>query len=390
MPGGGQRQPAGGRHPRAVRPAGGRADARRAARRPRPRRRPLRRRPGRLPRPSRAVRRPGGGDVPRRPGPRPRGPFTGVLFHGCRAAASRPARSSWPTITKTWSGSPASSGTRPPTSAANSPVPSAFAQAFEAQLSNEHMNPLFPLIHMMEEDERKFDGHLTKLRDFLQRRSVLLVLDNLESLLRDNGEWREPRWGRLVAALLSHRGGSRTVLTSRIKPVIPGLAPGKLRELPVHALGARRGRAAGPAIAQPRRVAAGRPAPAVGPRHAQCDPGAPEVDRAGREPGGRPGGAPAHLDRAGGLAGGAVDSGQSAPSSRRASRSWRPTPSSRLWPAGPIPSPPTAGRRPRAVRLPLLSGRGRPGGLDSGEVWPVLWKGLSLPGRPRWPRRSGR
>ena len=75
----------------------------------------------------------------------------------------------------------------------------------------------------VEESEAKFERlNLPRLRKFLEGRSVVLVLDNLESLLRDNGEWREPRWGKLVAALLSHRGSSRAVLTSRIKPVVPG------------------------------------------------------------------------------------------------------------------------------------------------------------------------
>ena len=111
-----------------------------------------------------------------------------------------------------------------------------FAQAFENQLSDEHLNPLLPLIHVMVESEARFDAYMPRLRQFLESHSVLLVLDNLETLLRDDGQWREPRWGKLVGVLLSHGGESRTVLTSRIRPVIPGVATERLRILPVHTL----------------------------------------------------------------------------------------------------------------------------------------------------------
>jgi tetratricopeptide (TPR) repeat protein len=111
-----------------------------------------------------------------------------------------------------------------------------FASAFEIQLSDEHLIPLLPLLHVMAESEDRFDSYLPRLRQFLEKHSTLLVLDNLESLLRDDGQWREPRWGKLVGALLSQRGESRAVLTSRTHPVIPGLAPDRLCTLPVHSL----------------------------------------------------------------------------------------------------------------------------------------------------------
>ena len=65
--------------------------------------------------------------------------------------------------------------------------------------------------------------------------SILVVLDNVESLLRDKGEWREPRWRLLVETLLSHEGNSRTVLTSRI---IPDGLPAEAIKLPIHSLSA--------------------------------------------------------------------------------------------------------------------------------------------------------
>jgi tetratricopeptide (TPR) repeat protein len=62
---------------------------------------------------------------------------------------------------------------------------------------------------------------------------VLIVLDNLESLLRENGQWRDPRWEKLMAALVNHRGQSRVVLTSRIRPQP---LDARVLELPVHSL----------------------------------------------------------------------------------------------------------------------------------------------------------
>jgi tetratricopeptide (TPR) repeat protein len=62
---------------------------------------------------------------------------------------------------------------------------------------------------------------------------VLLVLDNLETLLNPDGTWRDPRWEPLIAALAGHRGESRLVMTSRIPPAALGLG---VLVLPVHAL----------------------------------------------------------------------------------------------------------------------------------------------------------
>lgn len=59
---------------------------------------------------------------------------------------------------------------------------------------------------------------LPRLRALLQQRSILLVLDNLETLLTPSGDWRDPLWGDLVDALLNHTGPSRVVLTSRRRP----------------------------------------------------------------------------------------------------------------------------------------------------------------------------
>src|SRR5438093_9762071 len=78
----------------------------------------------------------------------------------------------------------------------------------EKQLSN------FKMAHIID-DADALTAWLPWLMQWLEQHSVLIVLDNLESLLWPDGHWRDARWGHLLKALLSHRGFSRTVLTSR-------------------------------------------------------------------------------------------------------------------------------------------------------------------------------
>lgn len=63
---------------------------------------------------------------------------------------------------------------------------------------------------------------------------LLLVLDNLETLLTPDGQWRDPRWALLISALTCHRGASRTILTSRVLPA--GLNADAVLIRPVHVL----------------------------------------------------------------------------------------------------------------------------------------------------------
>ena len=93
--------------------------------------------------------------------------------------------------------------------------------------------PEVPLIAIAGADDAKFEANLPRLSRFLEQRSVLMVLDNLESLLRENGQWRDPRWERLMSALVNHHGQSRVVLTSRIRPQPHD---SRVLELPVHSL----------------------------------------------------------------------------------------------------------------------------------------------------------
>jgi hypothetical protein len=69
------------------------------------------------------------------------------------------------------------------------------------------------------DDAKRFRGFtLPRLRALLGVSSLLLVLDNLDTLLTASNRWRDPLWGDFVAALLSHDGPSRAVLTSRRLP----------------------------------------------------------------------------------------------------------------------------------------------------------------------------
>jgi tetratricopeptide (TPR) repeat protein len=78
-------------------------------------------------------------------------------------------------------------------------------------------------------------AYLPRLRQLMADKGVLLVLDNLETLLTPAGTWRDPAWGQLIAALAAHDGESRLVLTSRIPPTGLGADPAMLT-VPVHAL----------------------------------------------------------------------------------------------------------------------------------------------------------
>ncbi len=92
------------------------------------------------------------------------------------------------------------------------------------------------LAHVMSDEER-LKKFLPKLQAFLAERSVLVVIDNLESLLTPEGEWRDPRWQLLMQAFIDHRGLSRLVLTSRIPPRVLTANP-RLKVEPINSLSA--------------------------------------------------------------------------------------------------------------------------------------------------------
>lgn len=81
----------------------------------------------------------------------------------------------------------------------------------------ERQLPGLKMVHVLDDPEA-FDGFLSMLGRILEQNSILLALDNLESLLTKEGRWRDERWGRLVRVLLEHGGLSRCILTSRRLP----------------------------------------------------------------------------------------------------------------------------------------------------------------------------
>ena len=101
-----------------------------------------------------------------------------------------------------------------------------FALAMEKQL------PGFTMVYIVDRAEA-FKNWLPRLTEMLESNAVLVVLDNLESLLTSSGQWRDERYGWLVDAVLKPVGLSRAVLTSRVRPAD---LPPCTEVIPVHAL----------------------------------------------------------------------------------------------------------------------------------------------------------
>ena len=79
----------------------------------------------------------------------------------------------------------------------------------------------------------EFAAWLPKLTKRLAQSAVLIAIDNVESLLSEQGQWLDPRWAELVRALLKPGGLSRLVMTSRR---LPADLPGSVEVIAVHAL----------------------------------------------------------------------------------------------------------------------------------------------------------
>lgn len=86
-----------------------------------------------------------------------------------------------------------------------------FALAMEKQI------PGFSMVHAVG-NANELEFFLPRLIELLEKRSLLVVIDGLESLLIDGGNWRDARWNILVNAFLNHQGLSRLIITSRKKP----------------------------------------------------------------------------------------------------------------------------------------------------------------------------
>ncbi len=80
----------------------------------------------------------------------------------------------------------------------------------------------------------RLDAVLPTLTTVFADAGLLLVLDNLDTVLTCDGQWRDLRWALLISALTRHQGPSRVILTSRIVPA--GLDSDAVLLRPVHAL----------------------------------------------------------------------------------------------------------------------------------------------------------
>ncbi|MFE6285736.1 CHAT domain-containing protein [Streptomyces sp. NPDC057877] len=67
-----------------------------------------------------------------------------------------------------------------------------------------------------------FEGFVAAVVGCLERRRLLVVVDDVDALLTAEGDWRDGRWGPLLAALSAHGGPGRLVLTGRARPPGPG------------------------------------------------------------------------------------------------------------------------------------------------------------------------
>jgi tetratricopeptide (TPR) repeat protein len=100
------------------------------------------------------------------------------------------------------------------------------ANAVEAQLG-------VPMMQAVG-SESALRAFLPHLRALLREEPILLVLDNLETLLTSTRTWRDPLWTVLLDTLLAHGGLSRVVATSRQAPA--GLDTSRMLSLATHAL----------------------------------------------------------------------------------------------------------------------------------------------------------
>jgi tetratricopeptide (TPR) repeat protein len=103
---------------------------------------------------------------------------------------------------------------------------SRFALTLETSLSGLRM------VHLLD-DQATLAAFLPDLTELLERNRILIVIDNAESLLTNDGLWRDARWGLMVGALASHEGLGRVLVTSRR---VPGGLDGRVQVLTIDAL----------------------------------------------------------------------------------------------------------------------------------------------------------
>lgn len=75
----------------------------------------------------------------------------------------------------------------------------------------------FQMAHLVA-DQVQLTTFLPQLTELMRQRRLLVVIDNIESLLSEGGEWRDGRWGQVIGAMTGHTGLGRLTVTSRRVP----------------------------------------------------------------------------------------------------------------------------------------------------------------------------
>jgi CHAT domain/NB-ARC domain len=84
-------------------------------------------------------------------------------------------------------------------------------------LTLERVLPAFQMAHLLA-DPARLTAFLPQLTELVEQRRVLIVIDNIESLLTSGGQWRDDQWGQVIAALSAHTGRGRLIVTTRRLP----------------------------------------------------------------------------------------------------------------------------------------------------------------------------
>jgi tetratricopeptide (TPR) repeat protein len=93
----------------------------------------------------------------------------------------------------------------------------------------------FQIVHLLTSADGLGD-FLARLTTLMEESRLLIVIDNIESLISEGGEWRDDRWGTAIGAMTARQGPGRLILTSRRVPSgLTGAAP-QMETLSVDAL----------------------------------------------------------------------------------------------------------------------------------------------------------
>jgi hypothetical protein len=90
----------------------------------------------------------------------------------------------------------------------------------EFALTLERNLPGVRMVHLLD-DRESLTAYLPRLTETMERSRVLIVIDGIESLLTEEGLWRDKRWSQVMGALCAHSGLGRVVVTSRRLPPAP-------------------------------------------------------------------------------------------------------------------------------------------------------------------------